>query len=211
MASLGPPEGVCGGCGGEGCGHLFGSHYSSYVHRRSRSGPLAGHNKSRARQVAPLAFAKLAISERVSRPQFREQREVAVPGEQRLSSVGDADRRYPRVVDDTSNYSGAPHEALECPGKVVGLADKARGGRASPGCELGPRLLGTRCAVPPDAGVGDHTEELIATGPWNGPGCVTLRQSANDGSRRPVFSRLPAVGIHQDIRVDCDHRGSESP
>jgi len=68
-----------------------------------------------------------------------------------------------------------------------------------------PCLVGTARRFFPNPRVGNHAEELIQTWPRNCPWRAALRQAADDLTANVVVSRLPAVGIDQDVRINGDH------
>lgn len=139
--------------------------------------PVAGRACRPTRTVAapsrsfrvPAAARELSgrCGGRVFSPQFREQREVPIPGKERFDSMGHTDRRYPRIMDEPSEDPGAPDEALQYLGEVLGrpYQPQLRGG--DPGRELTPGLLRASGVLPPDARVGHDAVELVAARPGN--------------------------------------------
>ena len=116
--------------------------------------------------------------------------------------MGETYRGYPGIVYNSSYDSGSPHKTLQNPHEVLGLTNQPHRRRGGPGGELTPRLFLTCGAVPPDARVRYHAEELVAAGPGNGPGIVAFHQIAYDRRCRIVVPRFATVCISQQIRVN---------
>lgn len=88
---------------------------------------------------------------------------------QRFDTMGNADRGDACIVDHGALHSRPLHEACEELEEVAGLADEAAARRCLPRSQLRPCLDTRARRRLPDPPVGDHTHELVDSGPGNRP------------------------------------------
>ncbi len=149
--------------------------------------------------------------ERIACPKLREQREITVTSEQRRSTMGNAERSDPGIVNHRPVHARSLDEAAQDIKEVVGLAQQSTRRRRCPRIELTPGALDRCRPVLPDAAVGYDAQELVAARPWNRPCVVAFRELAQDGARGTVDAGFPAVRVDEQISVDGDHGVSWLP
>ena len=139
------------------------------------------------------------VPEGVAGSQFRKQGEVAVPGQQHLDPVRDAECGDAGIVDNAACNVRAAHEAAQKVHEVAGLADHSVRWRRRPRPELIPGMRRRGRFVLPDAAVGHHAQELVAARPGNRPWATAFRESDHECMRLVAGSGFAAVRVDEQV------------
>ena len=122
----------------------------------------------------------------------------------------DTDSGDPRVMHDPASHPRTLYESCQQLDEIARLANQPTRGRPCPLCELLPGTLLCGGGISPDLPIGHHAEELVATGPRNGPCAVTFCQCPHNRRRLRMKARLAAVRVHRYVGVNRYHCAGRS-
>lgn len=143
-------------------------------------------------------------SQRVANLECRDAAEIAVQGPEFCHAMLQAQRGDPRIVDPGSKQLGPlQHRSQRCP-MARAFAKQHDTRCRKPRLDLCHGLgHGRRRGV--DFRVGYDCQELVHARPWQSPTARGFCEFAQYTHRRAVPGRVLAMGIYQEVGVNCDH------